>query len=593
MRVLHRIAPGRLVTKSIVAGLLLSLIVLAPTVRAQEKGFDGIVEHLEKHYGAQRTKIPFLGVANFFVKIIRPAGVKSFKLAVFEEFHRNPFNAGTRFDSDMHKLMPKDWKPFMRVSSRGGNREQVLVYAKPSGKDLELMMVVLEPGEAVVMQVKLNPDAVNKFMNNPQIMGISLAGSIRGNTTVDPLGGIVNAGRRQTWGRGDDNNSEIGRRIDPDNSQGYTLGGNTAGSEKTDSNAPPERPKLITEDGSEKAPSSEISTAESKSPAENPAAETRRTGQPPSLPEPKGSSSSAETIRIDTQLVNLNVKAVDKQGSPLLTLTKDDFVIYEDGVRQEVTHFEPVNAPINLVLVLDLSGSTRQRREVMVNAAKNFIDSLNPKDHVAVTAFTSRYYVVSEFDSDRNAIKKKLDRLLNVQGGTAFYDAMWTTLDLLSRNDASRKAIVVLTDGVDEQLLDSGGSQRSFAEVVDRLNEEDVTVYPIHLNPTLNSILDQLNNPEMSEKVKERIRERRLPPHATALQQLGKLASESNGMLFKANTESDLDGVYEKVAEELRLRYSLAYSPENTSRDGSFRKIKVEVKQDKGVARTRRGYFAR
>src|SRR5678816_2900434 len=101
-RVLHRIAPHTLVTKSIVIGLL-GLIVLAQPVRAQEKGFDGIVEHLEKNYGAQRTKIPLLGVANFFVKIIRPAGVKSFKLAVFEEFNRSPFAAANRFDTDMQK----------------------------------------------------------------------------------------------------------------------------------------------------------------------------------------------------------------------------------------------------------------------------------------------------------------------------------------------------------------------------------------------------------------------------------------------------------------------------------------------------------
>src|SRR4030095_1781894 len=176
MRILHRIAPDTLVTKSVVVGLLLGLIVLAQPVRAQEKGFDGIVEHLEKNYGAQRTKIPLLGVANFFVKIIRPAGVKNFKLAIFEDFNRSPFASANRFDSDIQKLMPKDWKPFMRVSSRGGNREQLVMSVKHSGHDLELMMVVLEPSEAVVMQVKLNPEAVNKFMNNPQIMGISLAG---------------------------------------------------------------------------------------------------------------------------------------------------------------------------------------------------------------------------------------------------------------------------------------------------------------------------------------------------------------------------------------------------------------------------------
>ena len=212
------------------------------------------------------------------------------------------------------------------------------------------------------------------------------------------------------------------------------------------------------------------------------------------------SPSSSEAIRIDTQLVNLNVKALDRQGNPILTLTRDDFVVYEDGIRQDVSHFHPVNAPINLVLLLDLSGSTRDRREVMLNAARHFIDSLDPKDRVAVAAFTRNYYIVSEFNSDRSTIKSRLDKLKDVGGGTAVYDAMWTTLDLLSRIKETRKAIVVLTDGVDERLLGSGGSSRSYEEMMDRVAEEDVTVYPIHLNPSLNDILKQLEDPNLSER---------------------------------------------------------------------------------------------
>ena len=134
MRILHRITPGQFVTKNLAICLLLSLAVLSGTVQAQEKGFDGIVQHLEKHYGAQRTKIPLLGVANFFIKIIRPAGVKSFKIAVFEEFNRSAVSSGSTFDADLQKLMPKDWKPFLRVSSRGNGLEKTIMYTKPSGK---------------------------------------------------------------------------------------------------------------------------------------------------------------------------------------------------------------------------------------------------------------------------------------------------------------------------------------------------------------------------------------------------------------------------------------------------------------------------
>jgi VWFA-related protein len=273
---------------------------------------------------------------------------------------------------------------------------------------------------------------------------------------------------------------------------------------------------------------------------------------------------------------------------------RDEFVVYEDGVKQEITYFDPVDAPINLVLLLDLSGSTSDKREVMLSAAKNFVDSLSPRDRVAVAAFTREYYVVSDFTTDRAAIKERLEKLRKVRGGTAFYDAMWTTLDLLSRINNSRKAIVVLTDGVDEQLIGDGvGSKRSFATVLDRVAEEDVTIYPIYLDSELSEVFKRLQDVNLPARARERIRERSLRPRETAQNQLEKLAEETAGSVFKAEDEKDLDGVYQRVAAELRLLYSLAYSPENASKDGKFRKINLEVKREGVVARTRRGYVAR
>ena len=172
---------------------------------------------------------------------------------------------------------------------------------------------------------------------------------------------------------------------------------------------------------------------------------------------------------------------------------------------------------------------------------------------------------------------------------------MWTTLELLSKVKDTRKAVVVLTDGVDEQLLGDGedGSRRSFDELIGRISEEDVTIYPIHLNPELPRILERINIPNLPEEARERLRDRRLRPHATALKQLERMAEETSGVVFKANDESDLDGVYQRVAAELRLLYSLAYSPESGEKDGKFRKIGVEVRRDGVITRTRRGYYAK
>jgi len=554
------------------------LVLLTPTaISAQAKGFKGVVEHIEKNYHGKRTHIPFLGLANFVVKIVRPAGVKSFKLAVFEEqdFLRAP--STTTFDAAMRSLMPKEWLPLVRVSSRRGEAARTFIYAKPAGKDMQLMTVVLEPREAVVIEVRLNPDAVAKFLDNPRVMGVSLAGDLRGRSSSGLWSGsTAGTGRRVDYG----GSSDIGRRIDPRDEAGYTLAGTSPPAPSPEAKV---RPAIQNASGEEADPG--LKPEAEKAPS------TDSSGIAVEVPT---ANASKDAIRIDTQLVNLNVKAMDRSGKPLTTLLRDEFVVYEDGVKQEITYFDPVDAPINLVLLLDLSGSTSDKREVMLSAAKNFVDSLSPRDRVAVAAFTREYYVVSDFTTDRAAIKERLEKLRKVRGGTAFYDAMWTTLDLLSRINNSRKAIVVLTDGVDEQLIGDGvGSKRSFDTVLDRVAEEDVTIYPIYLDSELSEVFKRLQDVNLPARARERIRERSLRPRETAQNQLEKLAEETAGSVFKAEDEKDLDGVYQRVAAELRLLYSLAYSPENASKDGKFRKINLEVKREGVVARTRRGYVAR
>jgi Ca-activated chloride channel family protein len=181
-----------------------------------------------------------------------------------------------------------------------------------------------------------------------------------------------------------------------------------------------------------------------------------------------------------------------------------------------------------------------------------------------------------------------------IEGGTAFYDGMWATFDLLQRVKDSRKAIVVLTDGVDNSLMDSGyePTTHSFNELLARVDEEDATIYPIYLNPEERRLLALLNEPSLSESRRERV-ERRLKPNVTAHRQIEMLAEESAGTVFVAEGEEELDGVYQRVAAELRLLYTLAYAPKNGARDGKFRKINVAVKRDGAVVKTRRGYLAK
>jgi VWFA-related protein len=160
----------------------------------------------------------------------------------------------------------------------------------------------------------------------------------------------------------------------------------------------------------------------------------------------------------------------------------------------------------------------------------------------------------------------------------------------------SRKAILVLTDGVDETLLrddeDEARTTHTFAELVERVQEEEATIYPIYLNPVEHQLLRLLEDNLLSEGRRARV-ERRLKPNLIAHRQIDQLADETAGTVFVAEGERELDGVYQRVAAELRMIYTLSYSPKRASRDGKFRKIDVTVGREGAVVKTRRGYIAR
>ena len=149
--------------------------------QAKGKGFKDVVRHIETNYGAKKVRIPMLGLANFAVKLIRPAGVKGFKLAVFEEQNFSARPGASSFDSVMREAYDKNWQPMVQINSKRNGNSHTFIYVKYSGKDVQFALAVLEDREAVVLEVKFNPDAAARFLENPKIMGISLGKSIRGN----------------------------------------------------------------------------------------------------------------------------------------------------------------------------------------------------------------------------------------------------------------------------------------------------------------------------------------------------------------------------------------------------------------------------
>src|SRR5262245_13555913 len=202
-------------------------------------------------------------------------------------------------------------------------------------------------------------------------------------------------------------------------------------------------------------------------------------GQTPARARPDDTTA----IKLRARLVNLNIKVASDSGKPVPKLNREDFVVLEDNVPQELTYFEPVTAPVSLVLLLDLSGSIGSQMKAMRKAARKFVESLAKQDRVAIATFTTRFRLASDFTADKDLLKERIDHLENPGGDTALYDAAWSALDLLDGTANARRALVILSDGVDSAFIpDEHGSKRSFEELLTRVEEEDATIYPIYFD---------------------------------------------------------------------------------------------------------------
>jgi len=340
-------------------------------------------------------------------------------------------------------------------------------------------------------------------------------------------------------------------------------------------------PSLARAESSPSIPPRELPDRE-ESPASRsrPSLRTDPREEPPPPPRRTRAEDSGDVITLEAPLVNVNVSVTDEYGKAVSDLQKQDFVIYEDGVEQHITHFSPVTAPFDLALLLDVSGSTESKLGVIRRAAQAFVDMIGPEDRMAVFAFARRVYEIAPFTSNRFLLKQSIQAIRG-GGGTAFYDALWRVLTEVERQPGRRKAIVVMTDGVDNSIRQPWlyPTEHTFEELLARVQESDVLIYPIYLDTEYEMVVRQRRESAMS--------------YAVARRQLLALAEHSAGTLYRADTVEDLEGVYQRIADELRTIYSLAYSPINTARDGKWRTIRVKVLRPGVRVKARRGYYAR
>lgn len=303
-----------------------------------------------------------------------------------------------------------------------------------------------------------------------------------------------------------------------------------------------------------------------------------------------------DVINVDTSLVRLNVGVVSTAGTPVRTLTKNDFRLFEDGVEQEIVRFEPTQAPFSLVMILDMSGSTLSFRQTIRTSAVRFLDALAPDDRVAIIEFYDKVNVLNDFTSDRRKLVHSIS-VADGRGKTQLYKSLELALQKLAREGGRRKAIIVLTDGVDtevrnldreilsdapeEKMKDRIDPESSAAlkKVVDKASDQGVTIYPLAL-PTGDP--SKLVDPSPIQ----------FAMFSAARERLNILANRTGGTLNTINRLEEMGRLYAQVAGDIRSLYTIEYQPQNEKRDGKWREIKIELARPELISRTKPGYFA-
>ncbi len=274
-----------------------------------------------------------------------------------------------------------------------------------------------------------------------------------------------------------------------------------------------------------------------------------------------------QVFRAGVELVSLNVTVTD--GTRYVTdLTKEDFQVYEDGAKQDVTFFAHGQQPIALAVLLDTSASMDEKLDTAQEAAVGFARRLKSNDTMEVIDFDSQVKILQPFTGDTAALEKAI-RETTPNGSTALYNAIYISLKELKKEKASstdeirRQAIVVLSDGDDTSSL------VEYEEVLELAKRSETAIYSIGLRS--------------SGAARRDFKEAEFV--------LRQLSQETGGQVFFPNNVSELPKIYQQISDELASQYTLAYTSKNPVRNGAWRRVVVRVERPGLVTRTRQGYY--
>jgi Ca-activated chloride channel homolog len=296
----------------------------------------------------------------------------------------------------------------------------------------------------------------------------------------------------------------------------------------------------------------------------------------PNIPPPAGMNPPGQdkggSIKSSVDLVVLHVTISDEAGQFVGDLKKGDFKVYENKVEQNISVFSREDVPVSMGLVIDNSGSMREKREQVNSAAMTFVRTSNPQDEAFVVNFNDEYYLDTDgdFTNDQQNLNNALSRI-DTRGSTALYDAVIGSIEHLHKAHKDKRVLLVITDGDDD------ASRKSLSDTMKAAEQSNAAIYAIGVFSTD----DRKNDKKMVRRSTKELKE---------------LTEVTGGMAYFPETLDEVKPVCEQVARDIRNQYTIGYYPANASKDGTFRPVQVQLVSSGGhgrlSVRTRTGYYA-
>ena len=312
-----------------------------------------------------------------------------------------------------------------------------------------------------------------------------------------------------------------------------------------------------------------------------------RAQQPPApkaTPTPEPGEEVDDVVRVNTTLVTVPVRVLDRDGKYVPDMRQQEFQVFENGIEQQLAYFAPVESPFTIVLMIDISDSTESNLQEIKQAALAFMDQLRSGDEVIIITFDNRPIALNQPTNDREALRRLIDGLRPGKG-TRLYDALDIVFKRLLHQIKGRKAIVLFTDGVD---IDSRASAR---EILRRAEETEVLIYSVRYN-TYYAIKEKIrkanaDSPRAIIAVEKGSREEDYAQGRTFLKSI---ADKTGAEMYETSDPRKLATAFAQIADELRWQYSLGYYPTVPGEPGQKRTIEVRVSREKVSVRARSSY---